>query len=457
MKRLAMLAVIVLLGLVVPVSNILIKPSASGIFPATAASDPAFAKVTELLAKKCIYCHAPGVKMPFYASLPGVKQLVDHDVRTGLRRYDLAQEFSPPAGKPIGEAALAALEYAVNSGTMPPPQFLVVHWDTFLCAADKAAVNDFVKQVRAKHYATPGVAAEFQAEAVQPLVVPEGLPPAKVALGDKLFHDKRLSHDDSIACAGCHALDKGGTDRARFSTGIKGALGPINAPTVYNSGFQFKQFWDGRAATLEEQASGPVNNPLEMGSNWPEALGKLQKDAALMAEIQAVYPGELSSENVVDAIATFERSLVTVDSPFDQYLKGKADAIGAPEKAGYALFKSLGCTRCHMGKLLGGQSFERMGQERDYFAERGELKDADNGRFNVTKDPADKHCFKVPTLRELEKTAPYFHDGSVASLPEAVQKMIRYQTEEDVTPAQIEQLVAFLKSLNGRYNGKPLD
>jgi cytochrome c peroxidase len=176
-----------------------------------------------------------------------------------------------------------------------------------------------------------------------------------------------------------------------------------------------------------------------------------------VAEIQAIYPGELKSESIVDAIATFERSLVTVDSPFDQYLKGKADAIGAQEKAGYALFKSLGCTQCHMGKILGGQSFAKLGLERNYFAERGNLKDADNGRFNVTKDPADKHFFKVPTLRELEKTAPYFHDGTATTVKEAVQKMIRYQLEDEVAQAQIDQLVAFLKSLNGSYNGKPLD
>jgi len=180
------------------------------------------------------------------------------------------------------------------------------------------------------------------------------------------------------------------------------------------------QFWDGRAPTLEEQAKGPVENPIEMGATWPDVIAKLKTDAAFVKEFTAVFPDGVNTENVVRAIAEFERSLITPDSRFDQYLRGKVEAITAAEKAGYRLFKKHACATCHVGELLGGQSFELMGRAEDYFRKRSNVGEPDYGRYNVTKIERDRYRFKVPTLRNIALTAPFFHDGSTKDLHEAV-------------------------------------
>jgi cytochrome c peroxidase len=218
-----------------------------------------------------------------------------------------------------------------------------------------------------------------------------------------------------------------------------------------------KQFWDGRADTLEQQADGPVQNPIEMGSNWNEVVAKLQKDEALVGEIQALYPKGLSGESIMQAIATFEKSLVTPGSRFDQYLRGRADALIDEEKEGFRLFDSVGCSSCHVGKLLGGQSFEKIGRKKDYFAVRGGVVGkADLGRFNVTKKEDDRHKFKVPTLRNITLTAPYFHDGSVTTLKEATRLMGRHQLAKELSDREVDRLVKFMGTLTGEYEGKLL-
>jgi cytochrome c peroxidase len=231
-------------------------------------------------------------------------------------------------------------------------------------------------------------------------------------------------------------------------------VGDINSPTTYNAGFHFVQFWDGRAADLEEQADGPVNNPVEMASSWPEVIGKLEKDEALKKEFVAVYPDGYSSENIRNAIAEFERSLVTPDSRFDKFLVGDTEALSRDEREGHRLFMDRGCAACHVGKILGGQSYEKMGEHGDYFADRGgEVKKADLGRFNVTGKEADRHRFKVPTLRNVEQTAPYFHDGATTNLRDAVKIMARYQTDDGLTNQEAELVARFLRSLTGEYGG----
>jgi len=270
----------------------------------------------------------------------------------------------------------------------------------------------------------------------------------KVKLGEKMFNDVRLSRDNTMACVSCHALDKGGADGRRFSLGISGQEGPINAPTVYNSGFNFRQFWDGRAGSLEEQAAGPVHNPKEMGSNWQEVLGKLNKDKALSDEFSAVYKDGLQPKNIQDAIATFERSLVT-PSRFDRYLLGDANAITPDEVAGYRKFKSYGCVACHQGVNVGGNLYQVFGVMGNYFKKRGNLTDADLGRFNVTKREPDKHVFKVPSLRNVALTAPYFHDGSAATLEDAVDVMFKYQLGRPAPDEDKKLIIKFLNALSG--------
>jgi cytochrome c peroxidase len=293
-------------------------------------------------------------------------------------------------------------------------------------------------------------------DAVAPLPPAPELPAAKVALGERLFRDPRLSRDDSIACASCHDLQRGGTDRSKVSAGVGGKLGGINAPTVFNSGFGFVQFWDGRAATLEEQAAGPVHNPLEMDSNWQQVLPKLHADGDYPDAFARLYPDGITAANIADAIATFERSLVTPDARFDRYLRGERAALSPREIEGYRLFRKLGCTSCHQGALLGGNMYQKFGVMRDYFADRVPTP-ADLGRYNVTQRAEDRHVFKVPSLRNVALTAPYFHDASAATLEQAVVVMARHQLGREIEPHDVAAIVAFLRTLTGQWQGKPLE
>ncbi|MDD5056887.1 MAG: cytochrome-c peroxidase [Sideroxydans sp.] len=288
-----------------------------------------------------------------------------------------------------------------------------------------------------------------------PILSVPTFPPAKVALGDKLFHEPRLSHDNSIACASCHDLAKGGTDQSRFSTGIKGALGDVNAPTVFNSGLSIAQFWDGRAKTLEEQAAGPVHNPIEMGSNWKEVIGKLLADKDYPALFELAYHDGITPANIADAIATFERTLLTPNSRFDRYLRGEKKALNDDELEGYRRFVNLGCASCHQGVGIGGNMFQRFGVMGDYFEGRQPGK-ADLGRFNVTGLEEDMHVFKVPSLRNVALTSPYFHDGSAKTLSEAVRVMGKYQLGKELSKKEVNLIVAFLHTLNGEWQGKVL-
>jgi cytochrome c peroxidase len=292
---------------------------------------------------------------------------------------------------------------------------------------------------------------------VTPIPTRLNLDTRKVALGERLFHDRRLSQDDALACAECHGLDQAGQDGRRVAVGFKGAMGSLNSPTVFNSGFNFRQFWDGRVATLEEQAEGPVHNPSEMASNWREVIIKLKRDVALVAEFKAIWPDGVTPANIQGAIAEFERSLTTPDSAFDRYLRGETEAISASAAEGWRLFRDLGCIACHQGVNLGGNMYANLGVMGDYFADRGKpVVKADLGRYNITKRAEDKHVFKVPGLRNIARTAPYFHDGNVATLAEAVALMARYQLGVSLGAKDSASLVAFLESLTGRYRGRAL-
>ena len=279
----------------------------------------------------------------------------------------------------------------------------------------------------------------------------------KIALGQKLFHDTSLSGDNTLSCASCHDLTKGGTDQAKVATGIKGQQGPINSPTVFNAMYNVAQFWDGRAKDLQAQAAGPVANPGEMGEQWDNVIAKLKQIPEYQNAFQTIYEQQgLTKETVTDAIAGFEQSLVTPDSRFDKYLRGDNGILTADEKSGYELFK-LNCASCHNGPAVGGLSFEKMGVKQDYFKLRGgQLTEADNGRFNVTKEEKDRHFFKVPVLRNVEITYPYFHDGSVNNLNDAVRIMGQVQRNKNFNDTEINNIVSFLKTLTGTYSGKSL-
>jgi cytochrome c peroxidase len=285
-------------------------------------------------------------------------------------------------------------------------------------------------------------------EPILPLPRAVSAPPGEVDLGRRLFHDPRLSHDGTVSCASCHDLSAGGADARTRSRGVDGREGEVNAPTVLNAAFNFKQFWDGRAATLEEQIDGPVANPNEMASDWPAVMAVLRADPAYVEAFARVFPDGINQENAKRAIASFERSLVT-PSRFDRYLRGDASAISDGEREGYELFKDLGCTSCHQGVNVGGNMFQTMGALGDYFADRGNVTRADLGRFNVTGRERDRFRFKVPSLRNVALTAPYFHDGHARTLEDAVAMMARYQLGHELSAREIELLVAFLRSLTG--------
>jgi cytochrome c peroxidase len=294
--------------------------------------------------------------------------------------------------------------------------------------------------------------------ALSPLPPLPDLPPEKVALGKRLFFEKRLSRDNTLACAGCHDFARGGGDRMPTSVGIDGKTGSINAPTVFNASLNFVQFWDGRAASLEEQAAGPVHNPLEMASSWSEVIPKLRLDAGYRDAFHRLYPQGIAGETIVDAIATYERTLLTPNSRFDRYLGGDKSALDALELTGYRHFLDYGCASCHQGVLLGGNMYQRFGVMGDFFKDRPAKQStpSDLGRFNVTGRAEDRHVFKVPGLRNVAVTAPYFHDGSVASLEAAVVVMGRYQLGRDLAGQDVVAIVAFLRTLTGEWEGQTL-
>lgn len=303
--------------------------------------------------------------------------------------------------------------------------------------------------------AEPPAPSIARAEPIEPIPLHIALDERKILLGGQLFHDPRLSRDDRVACISCHDLARGGVDHLPHSVGIDGAVGEINAPTVFNSGFNFKQFWNGRAETLEEQIDGPLQGPREMGSTWEDVIHKLAQSTEYTRAFADLYPDGITRESVKNALATFERSLYTPNGRFDQYLRGNTDALSAEEQEGYRLFKSYGCVSCHQGVGVGGNMFQVFGVMGDYFGDRGDPTSADLGRFAVTGDELDRNVFKVPSLRNVALTAPYFHDGSAERLEDAVAIMGTYQLGRTLPPEHIELLVKFLDTLTGEYAEGP--
>ena len=407
----------------------------------------------------CQYCHTKNSEMPFYADVPGAKQLMQRDIDHALRQFNISMLMEQVQhNTPVSQVELAKLESVLNDHAMPPKQFLLMHWRSDLSKQETNTLLDWVKQERRQYYSDPLVSSEYQNDAVQPISARFKVDQAKVQLGEVLYHDTRLSGDNTVACSTCHSLTTGGVDNLKTSTGINGSKGPINAPTVFNSVFNIHQFWDGRANDLQAQAGGPPMNPIEMGAgSWTNIIKKLDKDSALKAQFDAIYPQKgISEYSITNAIAEFEKTLVTPNSPFDKFLKGDKTALTTKEQQGYALFKQNKCQTCHSGQAMGGLSFEVMGLKDDYFGDRGNITDVDSGRFNVTKDDNDMHRFKVPTLRNIALTAPYFHDASAKTLEQAVNDMGLYQVGVKLSPDEIDKITAYLKTLTGEYNGKLL-
>ena len=294
-------------------------------------------------------------------------------------------------------------------------------------------------------FAIHGAALAASDEPIQPIKPPQNINLGMVELGKKLYFDPRLSKSGIMSCNSCHNLSMGGTDNIPTSVGDKWQQGPINSPTVLNSSLNVAQFWDGRAADLKAQAGGPIANPGEMAFTHTLALGVLESIPGYVREFKLVFgKSKIDIDQVTLAIAEFEKTLVTPNSRFDQWLLGKKDALTPTETAGYALFKDSGCVACHNGEAVGGNSFQKMGVVEPY-----KTAATAGGRADVTGKDADRFNFKVPTLRNVEMTYPYFHDGAANTLAEAVDTMGRLQLGKKFTKDENAKVVAFLKTLTG--------
>lgn len=300
--------------------------------------------------------------------------------------------------------------------------------------------------------AVPASAGDGQRnEPIQPVPVAAPQDPARVALGRRLFSDPRLSGNGAMSCASCHDVNKGGADGRVRSAGVNGRLTALNTPTVLNAALNFRQFWNGAAATLEQQVGIVVENPVEMGGKWPDVVRRVAADSAYRSGFGAAYRDGVTRANIENALASYERTLVTPDARFDRYLKGDSGAITAAEKAGYARFKQYGCISCHQGANVGGNMFQKYGAVTPLPPAQG----AGLGRFLITGNPQDKQVFKVPGLRNVTRTAPYFHDGSATTLDQAIDAMFRYQLGRQSSREDRQLIAAFLATLSAEPGGQP--
>ncbi|NWB90623.1 cytochrome-c peroxidase [Pseudomonas agarici] len=280
--------------------------------------------------------------------------------------------------------------------------------------------------------------------------------PRRVELGRQLFNEKRLSINNQLSCATCHQLDQGGADDKPLSLGLHDTRVAVNTPTVFNAALNFRQFWNGRAESLEAQADDVLQNPIEMGNTWPNLIDTLVKDPAYLAAFRDAYADGVTVDNVRNALSTYERTLLTPNSRFDQYLKGNTDILSLDEKYGYQRFKDYGCIACHQGVNIGGNMYQKFGVMGDYFKARGNPTQADLGRYLATGAEEDRYVFKVPSLRNVALTAPYFHDASAKTLDEAVTVMFTYQLGRIPSDEDKRLIILFLKTLTGELGGKPL-
>jgi cytochrome c peroxidase len=294
-----------------------------------------------------------------------------------------------------------------------------------------------------------------QQEPISPVSPPESIDMAKIALGEALFRDVRLSRDGTAACTSCHRLDEGGDDGRARSIAADGGLLDFNSPTVFNAALNFRLNWRGNFRALEEQNEAVLLDPSLMNTSWEELLPKLRGEPTYADGFAAAYGSAPDRENVLDALGAFQRSLVTPDARFDRYLRGERSALTAEEVRGYELFMDYGCIACHQGANVGGNLFQKFGIFANPFANQETRSDGDLGRFTITGQERDRHVFRVPSLRNVALTAPYFHDGRTASLAEAVKIMAGSQLGRELPDPDIRSIVSFLNTLTGEYRSAP--
>ncbi|MFQ5469188.1 MAG: cytochrome-c peroxidase [Gammaproteobacteria bacterium] len=293
-------------------------------------------------------------------------------------------------------------------------------------------------------------------EPILPIEYPSSLKVEQVALGKRLFGDARLSTDGESSCETCHQLETGGAIRELVPVGDHGNLGEINTPTVFNSALNASYYWDGRADTVEQQIAESLISPTELDSSWAHIIEVINGDSDLLRQFRMIFKDGVTRENVIAVIMEFERSLITPNSRFDQYLNGDNDALSKDEKRGYQLFKVYGCVSCHQGANVGGNLYQVLGVMQDYYFDREDLSTVNYGRFNVTGREEDRYRFRVPSLRNVTLTAPYFHNGFAETIEQAIMVMASYQLGRKISVGDVDLIAKFLHTLTGEYNGERL-
>ncbi len=413
-----------------------------------------------ILEHKCASCHGANAEYSYLLNLLSFGKM-RRDVEGAQRAFLLHPAAKDTMSIRSGNVDYLKMDKVLRTRRMPPVAYTAVHIGSRLTPEDIALLRCRYKEDAALHRAFAPI---------QPAAEPaDDIERLRRHLGHRLFFDGRLSTTNEIACASCHDLTLGGTDNKPKSEGVPGAdgkpqLGGVNAPTVYNAAGNIRQFWDGRAADLQEQAGGPPLNPVEMGyateEDWEAIAAKLRQDPELVAFFALIYGQKgITAETITDAIAAFEKTLVTPDSPFDRYLKGDASALADDQIKGMEEFVRFGCATCHSGPALGGISFEYISTHAPFHAYMpADYEEGAHGLADFTKESQHHDMFRVPTLRNVALTAPYFHTGAVPSLQEAVRIMFDTQVGcSDVGETTILNVTRFLEAQTGKLNGKPLD
>lgn len=425
---------------------------------------------TAIMQSKCADCHGA---VPAFNGLSNMLSLgqVKRDIIAAQRAFCM----EPDGSVRSSNIDFLKMDHVLKTRSMPPALYTMVHLGTGLTADDVTIMRyHFDRKDAVKRAFSPVRPADMSQNDFAAYLsgITDGANPdlakAKVYLGHRLYFDTRLSTTNKVSCASCHDLTKGGTDNLPKSEGVPGPdgkpqLGGVNAPTVYNAEGNIRQFWDGRAADLKEQAGGPPLNPVEMGYSHPDDWKAIAKKLSEDREYRLLFPliygtRGITGDTITDAIAAFERTLATPDSAFDRYLTGDDKAMTEQQVNGMYAFLNYGCATCHAGPTLGGQSFE-------YINTHGDLRkqatvNYTEGAFGLkdfTKKEQHKDMFRVPNLRNIALTAPYFHTGSVDKLEDAVRIMFNTQTRKTPTEALVADVTAFLQAQTGCYNGKPLD
>ncbi|MBQ3218047.1 MAG: heme-binding domain-containing protein [Akkermansia sp.] len=468
-------AAVVLIGLSGVAAAILSPSESHESLPVPQTPEQAANMANAVMQSKCADCHGEKPWFNGWINLFSLGQM-KRDIEGAQRAFVM----KPDSGIRSANVDFLKIAQVLRTRSMPPALYTMVHPGTALTLNDVAIMSHYYsgREAMKRAFAPIRPAGMTQDEFTAYVWnMPDSTTPpdqhalakawGKVYLGHRLYYDTRLSTTNEVSCASCHDLTRGGTDNLPKSEGVPGPdgkpqLGGVNAPTVYNAEGNIRQFWDGRAANLQEQAGGPPLNPVEMGyshpEDWKEIASKLAKDKEYRILFPLVYGDKgITAETITDAIAAFERTLVTPDSAFDRYLGGDDKAMTEQQKAGMEAFLTYGCATCHAGPTLGGQSFEYINTHSPLRAHAKGYQEGAFGLNDFTKKEEHKDMFRVPNLRNVALTAPYFHTGTVNNLEEAVRIMFETQTRKAPTDELVADVTSFLQAQTGCYKGIPLD